>query len=114
LTWNGGTPCSGGANATDLSTFYVAQVSTFSDSALTIPNSSFAAGQTVYLKVTGFKPSVAQGNGNSQGVSIFWLKPGGNASDGYVPEQQRGRSSRLQRHGCDSKRRRRLLPLFTR
>ncbi len=70
ITWNQPSAnCSGGSNATDVSTFYVASVSTFSNAALTIPKSSFGAGQTVYLQVAGFKPSV----GN---VSIFWLKPG--------------------------------------
>jgi hypothetical protein len=78
LTWNGGLPCSGTQNATDSSpTFYVAKVSTFSNAALTIPETSFTTGQTVYLQVTGFQPSVT--SGNNKGVSISWLKPGDTA-----------------------------------
>jgi hypothetical protein len=77
LTWNNSNSnCTGPPNASpDFSSFFVARVSTFSNAALTIPKSSFAAGQTVYVQVAGFKPNVANSPGN-KGVSIFWLKPG--------------------------------------
>jgi hypothetical protein len=67
--WND-SGCPGAPASTKVLTFYFAKASTYSDAALTTPKTAFAAGETAYVKVEGFKNA-------KNDVSTTWIRPSG-------------------------------------
>jgi large repetitive protein len=62
--------CTGAASKTANKTFYVAQATAYADSALTVPRSTFRAGETAFVLVRGLRPS-------SSNWSSTWILPSG-------------------------------------